>query len=71
MCEASKKSPVCSLELGMFVWSMLGVMGEEIALHRSSAKMLIQSCHFSNRNVLFARELCLQNYENSLKINTE
>lgn len=48
---ASKKSPECSLELGMFVWSMLGEMGEEIALHRSSVKMLIfKVCHFSNRN---------------------
>lgn len=31
------------LEFGMmFVCSMLGVIGEEIALHRSSVKMLIQ-----------------------------
>lgn len=45
MC-ASKKSPVCSvaveLEFGMVLCSMLGVIGEEIALHRSSGRMLIQ-----------------------------
>lgn len=44
---ASKKSPECSmaveLEFGMmFECSMLGVIGEEMALQRSSAKMLFQ-----------------------------
>ena len=42
---ASKKSPECSmaveLEFGI-VCSMLGEMGDEMALQRSSVKMLIQ-----------------------------
>ena len=44
MC-ASKKSPQCStleLEFGMMLeCSMLGEIGDEMALHLSSAKMLI------------------------------
>jgi hypothetical protein len=63
---ASKKSPECSmaveLEFGMmFECSMLGVIGEEMALQRSSAKMLFQFLFMFSSRVFRGFLVCVWN----------